>query len=53
MISGKTYWTFVVRLQSRMKLKSNRLLGTESVPKSNGSTHSEYKPSITPDAYRC
>ena len=38
---AKTYWTFVVRLQSRMKLKSNRLLGTESVTKSKASTHSD------------
>ena len=29
-MSSKTYGTFVVRLQSRIKLKSNRLLGTES-----------------------
>ena len=36
-----TYWTFVVRLQSRTRLKSNGLLGTESVTKSNGSTHSD------------
>ena len=36
--AAKTYWTFVVRLQSRIRLKSNGLLGTESVTKSNGST---------------
>ena len=38
---AKTYWTFVVRLQSRIRPKSNGLLGTESVTESNGSRHSD------------
>jgi hypothetical protein len=38
---GKAMFSYNKRLRSRIRLKSNGLLGTKSVAKSNGSTHSD------------